>query len=384
MKFKAFALSIAMVAVAFSANAQEAEIGKDVFIGIGGGVISTVTNHFNTPAVYGQIQVGKYITPVWGVRAVIAGPFQKYDQKNKSWDVTNSTYWEKKQLFGELNIDGMINLSHVFSKVDFPKVDFFIFAGPTINFSTACTSYTGKAYEGGLIVENNNAFKARVGATAGLAINYNFTKKLALGIEGRFGVTPSIFGDASICRKAEGTARGTLNLIYTIGGKNGKSGYAAKIAKAAGYVSAAEAAAMVADALEKNPKIIEKPVEKIVEKIVEKEVAVNVPTTTAVFFTIGKADLAVADKARIKLLAESIKAGKAEAKYEIAGYADKATGSAKFNQKLSEKRAQKVFDSLVAEGVNPAQLTKVANGGVEAMFFGKNSLSRTAIVKPVE
>ena len=82
MKLKALALSIALAAGMFSANAQTAYKGNDVFVGVGGGIISVYNGGFNTPAFYGNIQVGKYITPVWGVRAVIGGPFQTLDAKD--------------------------------------------------------------------------------------------------------------------------------------------------------------------------------------------------------------------------------------------------------------------------------------------------------------
>ena len=380
MKLKVFALSMALLAGAFSASAQ----GSDVFVGIGGGVISNYSDRFNTPAVYGQIQVGKYITPVWGVRGVIAGPFQKLDSESLAvgWADANLPV---KQLFGELNVDGMINFSQLISDANLPKVDFYAFLGPTMNFSKAGSKTNGEMAEFGghksPKVIADNSFKVRVGATVGLGLAYNFTNKLALGIEGRFAVTPSIFGPASVNSVAQGNLRGTLNLVYTIGGKSGKDGYAKKIAEAAGYISPAAAAAMVADALAKNPKIVEKPVEKIVEKIVEKPVQAGVATATAIFFEIGKANVTTKDKARVQLLAEAIKAGSKDAVYEVAGYADKATGSAAFNQKLSEQRADAIVKALVAEGVNANQLTKVANGGVNPLFFNSNALSRAVIVR---
>ena len=67
-------------------------------------------------------------------------------------------------------------------------------------------------------------------------------------------------------------------------------------------------------------------------------------------------------------------------KYKVAGYADKATGSASWNQKLSEKRAQVVYDALIAEGVSKDQLELVGFGGTENMF-GKNFLNRVVILE---
>ena len=84
-------------------------------------------------------------------------------------------------------------------------------------------------------------------------------------------------------------------------------------------------------------------------------------------------------KVNIQLAAKVLKANP-DKKYRVAGYADKATGSAPFNQKLSEKRAQVVYDALIAEGVNKDQLELVGFGGTENMF-GKNFLNRCVILE---
>ena len=67
-------------------------------------------------------------------------------------------------------------------------------------------------------------------------------------------------------------------------------------------------------------------------------------------------------------------------KYKIAGFADKGTGSVSINQKLSEARAQAVYDALIAEGVSPDRLEKVAMGGTDPMF-GKAYLNRVVIME---
>lgn len=112
-------------------------------------------------------------------------------------------------------------------------------------------------------------------------------------------------------------------------------------------------------------------------KEVTKEVEVAGPR--AIFFKIGSARLDDYGKVNIQLAAKILKANP-DRKYKVAGYCDKATGSASWNQKLSEKRAQVVYDALIAEGVSKDQLELVGFGGTENMF-GKNFLNRVVILE---
>ena len=111
-----------------------------------------------------------------------------------------------------------------------------------------------------------------------------------------------------------------------------------------------------------------------VPKEVVKEVIKEVPSAAevAIFFKIGKAKISSEGMVNVQLMAKAIKANP-NAKYKIAG-------SASFNQTLSEKRAQAVYDALVAEGVKESQLEKVAMGGTDNMF-GKNYLNRVVILE---
>ena len=379
MKLKVIALSIAMAASVFAANAQ-----NDIFVGIGAGAASVFTPGLNTPTVYGNIQVGKYITPVWGVRGVIGGPFQTLNASDKTAYINNGAahYSKSNKLFGEFNLDGIVNFSNIWAE-DLAKLDFYLFAGPSLNVSSEGTAFaenTGSNYQYLMVTEDDcDKAKVRLGASVGLGLAYNFTNTFALGIEARGVITPSIFGDADAYRKAEGTGRLTLNGVWTIGGKRGKFARAAAAAAAAGYISKEAADALAAEAVAKNPKIVEKVVEKEVVKQVEKLVNNEIPSSTAVFFELGKATLTDKDKARLQLYAESIK--NADATFTVAGYADKKTGTAKINQTLSEKRAQVVYDYLVSQGVPASKLEKTANGGVDPIFFNNDALSRTVIVK---
>ncbi|MCR5350911.1 MAG: OmpA family protein [Bacteroidales bacterium] len=328
--------------------------------------------------------VGKYVTPVFGFRAVIGGPFQTLDAKDGNainYPQMGDIYSAKNKLFGELNVDGIINFSNIFAE-DLAKFDIYGFVGPTVNLAKGGLKFVNGVsdFQTYIPVAEDDKVRAHVGATAGLGFGYNFTNAFELALEGRFGITPSVFGDGSQYRKGEGTSRLTLNAIWTIGGKHGKFARAAAAAAAAGYLSKEAADALARDYAEKNPKIVEKIVEKEVIKEVEKYINKEIPASTAVFFTIDKAVLSQKDKARLQLFAEDIK--DVDSKFVVAGYADKKTGSAKRNQTLSEKRAQVVFDYLVSQGVPADKLETVANGGVDPIFFNNDVLSRTVIIKP--
>ena len=378
---KFFALSAALAAGMAAASAETTDKGNDIFVGGGVGIISPMTPGFNTPSVYVNLEVGKYITPVWGVRAVIGGPYQTLDANDgNAYDPGNVVRDYKNKLFGELNFDAMFNITNIFAK-DLSKFNVYLFAGPTLNFSSEGTKFSGVQDLNVVKVEESDKFKVRAGATVGLGLAYNITNSFALGLEGRLGVTPSIFGDADAYRKAEGTTRIALNGVWTIGGANGKAARAAMAAASAGYVSMEAAQALADEAVEKNPKIVEKIVEKPVIKEVEKVVETVVPASTAIFFEIGKATISSKDKARIQLYAEAINASSDDCVYEVGGYADKKTGSVKRNQTLAEKRAQAVYDALVEYGVDPSRLEMKAYGGVDPMFFNNDVLSRTVVIK---
>ena len=378
---KFFALSAALAAGMVAASAETTDKGNDIFVGGGVGIISPMTPGFNTPSVYVNLGVGKYITPVWGVRAVIGGPFQTLNaNEGNAYDAGQVVRGYKNKLFGELNFDAMLNITNIFAK-DLSRFNVYLFAGPTLNFSSEGTRFSDVQDANVIMVEESDKFKVRAGATVGLGLAYNITNSFALGLEGRLGVTPSIFGDADAYRKAEGTTRIALNGVWTIGGANGKAARAAMAAASAGYVSMEAAQALADEAVEKNPKIVEKIVEKPVIKEVEKVVETVVPASTAIFFEIGKADLSEKNKARIQLYAEAINASSDDCVYEVGGYADKKTGSVKRNQTLAEKRAQAVYDALVEYGVDPSRLEMKAYGGVDPMFFNNDVLSRTVVIK---
>ena len=354
MKNKIIALSLLLAGTCATINAQDTENyytkkwTDNIFVGAGAGVMGVFNDGMNSTFNF-NISLGKYITPVWGVRGQFGGLQQKIGKQKTGFAGDTQTAFE-------LNLDGMVNLTNLIGGYNAERVvDFYGFVGPTMNVSKAMNV----AYNtnGDPNTFNAEGTKARFGATAGLGLGFNVNESWAINVEGRFGLTPSVFGNASDYNKAEGTARFTVGFTHTFGGKN---------------------FAKVSD------RVIEKEVVKEVVKEVPVEVVKEVVKeigggSAAIFFKIGKAKISPEGMVNIKLMAQAMKKYP-NAKYKVAGFADKGTGSVSFNQTLSEKRAQAVYDALVAEGVNPNQLEKVAMGGTDPMFE-KAYLNRVVIME---
>ncbi len=124
--------------------------------------------------------------------------------------------------------------------------------------------------------------------------------------------------------------------------------------------------AQLADANAENARLKEllanqKPAEA--ETVVVKEYA---GTPASVFFNINKSTIASKkDLVNVQAMAEYAKDN--DASILVTGYADSATGSAAYNQALSEKRAEVVADELVKMGVSPDNIETVGKGGVSEL-----------------
>ena len=106
----------------------------------------------------------------------------------------------------------------------------------------------------------------------------------------------------------------------------------------------------------------------------------SVIASSAVFFNFDSARLTDRAKASMQIIQETIAAAPKDQVFTIVGHADVKTGSAAYNQKLSEKRAKAVYDYLVEQGVNKDQLTWKGVGSTENIF-PVNNTNRVVIVK---
>ena len=379
MKNKLIILSVVLLGLATIANAANkdrwyAEKGShNFFVSLGGGIQFCVnpdnSDYGLGKAVTGQFQlsVGKLINPVWGVR--LQGSILNTKLNSDYINGDNGTFVNLKQKYVALRADAMFNISNAISGYNPDRVfDAYAFMGPSLTITKAT-----------IATERKTA--ALVGGTVGLGGKFNVSKSFDIYVEARGEVAQSPFGDYS-SSIADGNVAVTAGLTYYFGGKKFvKVTNMALLDAATGDIKKyKELLAQEQDAhnvtkaeLETEKKNIK--VQEVV-KVVETESAGD----RAIFFTIGSARIDSKGKVNIKLAAELMKAN-TDVKYVVYGYADKATGSVKTNQKLSEKRAQAVVDELVKNGVSADQVEAKGMGGQENMFENSRALTRVVIIE---
>ena len=375
MKSKLVILSLMLAGIATVATAQTksryyAESAKDnyfISVGVGGQKIvnPNASDNSMTPAV--NISAGKLISPVWGVRGMVSGFNQKLFTDFHAND-PKFTSAELKKNVVTLRAEGLVNLSAAFAGYNPErKFEAYAFMGPALQLA--------KAEIGG-----DEDMKALISGSLGLGAAYNINSNWALNLEVRGEVAESAFGDYS-STVANGLVGATVGATYFFGGKNFvKVTNEALLVAANGDIKkykelvAAEQASHAATKEELAKEKAKAPVEVV------KEVEIPVAGPRAVFFTIGSAKIDTKGMVNINLAADIMKANPS-VKYVVKGYADKATGSAKTNQKLSDKRAEAVYNALIKAGVSESQIEWKGLGGQDNMWENSRALTRVVVIE---
>ena len=395
MKSKLVIFSLLLAGTAMTVNAQTKEkyVGEkatdNIFVSVTGG-ISMVNSgksegKFGKPAPHITVSLGKWFTPVWGVRAQGGLWKANFDTEHSlgvfdanDLPVGQSADYDKN--VGQIRLDAMYNLSNAIWGYNPDRIfNLSVFAGPGLTFAKTANGMVQYAEDGNSwarVPAGDQKGRVYVNGSVGLQGKFNVNKYWDIDIEARGELAPSYLGHLSTAKTVGGIYVG-VGATYTFGGK-----------KFVPYISKVDVDALndeinkyrseleQAQADLANAKNALANVKPEVKEVV-KEVQVAGPR--AIFFKIGSARLDDYGKVNIQLAAKILKANP-DKKYRVAGYADKATGSASWNQKLSEKRAQVVYDALIAEGVDKDQLELVGFGGTENMF-GKNLLNRVVILE---
>ena len=385
---KKFLLSIAIVAIsAGSVFAQENSAEKlrwkgimnngfwsNWEINVGGGINATAWNGIGgdqdaTGDLGWQVEGGltKWFNPIVGARVQLIG-----GQLNASDDFGRKSNWIMPHADAVLNLSNWIG-GYREDRVYYAKV----FAGAGVNF-----------------VNVNNDGGSGFAGVAGLINTFRVCKQLDINLELK-GILSAAHDMPRAIAAMPGGKYGqiysaTLGLTYRFNKRDWSKAYSQE--EIDGYLaSIAALEAGLAEAHRNEGKLNErlaaqkaatdqalKDNEALRAELAKKKN--SVVASTAVFFNFDSSRLTDRAKASMQVLQETIAAAPKDQVFTIVGHADAKTGSAEYNQKLSEKRAKAVYDYLVEQGVNKDQLTWKGVGSSENIF-PVNGTNRVVIVK---
>ncbi len=309
------------------------------------------TDHAALTSLGFSLAIGKWFTPGLGLRTKVNGLWL-----GKAFDSDVPMYLG-------VNEHVLFNLHNLLGGYDEDRFwNFIPFIGAGVAHTIKTPAGMGKAgtytFSAGLL----NTFKLSKKLAANLELGYTNYGTEILGIGATGGIMPKHrFNQFSV----------EVGLTYNLGkGTWNKTPDVDAIkALSQGQIDALNAQltdaqaenARLKDMLANQPKAGD-PGTAIATKTVTKVVAAPV----SVFFNIGQSK--VASKKDLQNVSELAKVAKDNnSKIVVTGYADSKTGSANFNQKLSEKRANTVADELVKMGIDRNNIEIVAAGGVNTL-----------------
>ena len=113
--------------------------------------------------------------------------------------------------------------------------------------------------------------------------------------------------------------------------------------------------------------------------IIKEAPAAKENLNSVVIFRIGKATIDASQEVNVYNAAQYLKQNPS-AKITIASYCDKKTGTAEFNQKLSESRSAAVAKALKEYGIDESRFTIENNGDKKQPFPDNNNWNRVSII----
>ena len=357
--------SVAIAAAFFSAPAMAQENTElnykpfpHMFIGVQGGVQTTLTNYDNSKLITptASLSVGGWFTPVVGARLHVngmwnEGGYRYYDNTGSKVDLGKYDY---KYITTDLDL--MVNLVTLFGKKDYYPVNLYLIGGIGLNTAwdndeaLAMNSAMPLAWDGTRFSHN-----ARIGAQ----VDVNLCKNVSLNLE----VAANSLSDrynSKINSKDDWQLTAQLGLAFKFG-----------------YKKPAPA-----------PVVVEPEPEPIYETVIDttwyddityKDVKKEGDIDKRIFYAICESDIN-ADEPQIKEVAEFLKEVE-NGEVVITAYADKGTGNPRLNMQYSKDRALKTKKALIANGVDEKMIkTTEWKGDTVQPYPNDNDKNRVCII----
>ena len=295
-----------------------------------------------------SVAIGKWFTPGLGLRTKFNGIWGRSVVSDDK-ELNASKYWTLKE-------EILFNLSNMLCGYSDTRVWNFI---PYVGFGAG---------------RNMSYNTYAMGVDAGILNTFRLSRKVAVNLDVNYSVfEPDFDGDTrpGAGGRGIGSKDKVLNvevgLTYNLGKATWNKTPDVAGIKALSQAQIDDLNSRLSDADAENNRLktmlAQKPKETSAVVQTVKEV---VAAPVSVFFNIGKSR--IASKKDLQNVKDLVAVAKENnSKIVVTGYADSKTGSAAFNQKLSEKRAKVVADALVNMGINRDNIEVVAAGGVNTL-----------------
>lgn len=338
------------------------------FIQLGAGVNFPVAEGFKNNDIKIGAQYaggfGRWFSPYFGFRFTgaygnVAEPLSGGVMHYRSASIYGDVMWDM------CNSLGGVNLNRPVSVVPFLGI------GGTFN-------YKFSGYQGNENISSHGGIRKNqwtLPVSAGLQIRFRLCRYVDFFLEGRATFAGDNNNNIALGRPFDIGFQGTGGFTFNLGGKSFQTydpcAYNAYIADLNGQVNdlRAELATTTAALVEAESQL---PCPEVTTVVTEVAAPAPAPLMSTVRFTINSAKVSPMEMVNVYNVAEYMKANPS-AKVTITGYADKDTGTSTYNQKLSEKRAQAVYDILVNNyGISADRLTKAAEGSTQQPYDTNN------------
>ena len=354
MKYKTLLTVMAMF-VAINMNAQKESNYPHAFVGVQGGAMRAynfegIDREWSPMAAF---NIGYNFTQVFGLRLQANG---------SKWtaDVPGGEY---KSKVGNLDLDMLFNLSNVF----FPNRNNFVnviaIAGTPFNLALPHSWIDNYAYSVSKGSDRwNTAWKV------GGQLDFNIAKHWSINVEG---------GTNYVRQKNDGLNDNNKWWPYAMAGITYKFGF-----KKSKKEAPAPAPTYVQEPVREEPvnpapapKVVEKP--QPPKKEEPKPVVKPAKVAENIFFDLSKSNINDSQNSKIDAIVKFANENP-NAKISLVGYADKETGTASFNKRLSDQRVKEVKNVLVKKGIKANRITTESKGDT-VQPFANNDDNRVVI-----
>lgn len=301
------------------------------------------------------LSAGYHFAPAWSVRLGVSGW-----QAKGAWVSPRRVY---KYDFIQGNADIVMSLSNIIGgfRPD-RRVDFYAFLGVgVINAFNNDEAANGLEYADQLkyLWTGHKWF---VAGRAGVGADINLSRYVAFNVE----VNANMMSDRFNSKRG-----GSVDWQF-----NALAGFTFKFGKGTRKVPAVyeelPPAPVAAAPVKEEPKVTPKPVEQPKPEVKVEKITENI------FFLINSSKIIASQEGKVAAVVDYMKRNPG-ATVVVTGYADKATGTSRYNKTLSDRRAKAVGDALLDAGISADRISMSGKGDSEQPFV-QNDDNRVVIM----